>query len=68
MQLKSEMKNCKNKRMYIRYSVILKHFQGLTNKDIAKLENLEEHTVGRYIKNYKTPKGDSVKFAMKKYL
>ena len=52
MQLKSEMKNCKNKRMYIRYSVILKHFQGLTNKDIAKLENLEEHTVGRYIKNY----------------
>ena len=38
--------------MYIRYSVILKHFQGLTNKDIAKLENLEEHTVGRYIKNY----------------
>ena len=32
------MKNCKNKRMYIRYSVILKHFQGLTNKDIAKLE------------------------------
>lgn len=46
------MKNCKNKRMYIRYSVILKHLQGLTNKNIAKLENLEEHTVGRYIKNY----------------
>lgn len=42
--------------MYIRYSVLLKHFQGLNNKDITKLENLEQHTVGNHIKNYKVKK------------
>lgn len=39
--------------MYKRYSVILKRFQGLTNRKIAEMGNLEEHTVGVYIKNYK---------------
>ena len=38
--------------MYKRYSVILKHFQGLTNRKIAEMENLKEHTVSVYIKNY----------------
>lgn len=47
------MINAENKRMYIRYSVVLKHFQGLSNKVIAKMECLEEHIVGNYIKNYK---------------
>ena len=53
IELQSAMKNAENKRMYIRYSVVLKHFQGLSNKNIAKMECLEEHTVGNYIKNYK---------------
>jgi len=53
IELKSAMKKCKDKRLYIRYSVVLKHFEGLSNKAIAKIENLEEHTVGRYIRNYK---------------
>lgn len=45
-------KATKSVRMYKRYAVVLKHFQGLTNREIAKMENLEEHTVGNYIKNY----------------
>lgn len=53
VELESAMKNTESKRMYVRYSVVLKHFQGLSNKDIAKMECLEEHTVGNYIKNYK---------------
>ncbi len=53
IELESAMKNAENARMYVRYSVVLKHFQGLSNKDIAKMECLEEHTVGNYIKNYK---------------
>lgn len=44
----------KSIRMYKRYSVILKHFQGFTNHKIAEMEDLEEHTVSIYIKNYKT--------------
>lgn len=52
-ELESAMKNTESKRMYVRYSVVLKHFQGLSNKDIAKMECLEEHTVGNYIRNYK---------------
>lgn len=46
-------KATKSVRMYKRYSVVLKHFQGLTNRKIAEMENLEEHTVSNYIKNYK---------------
>ena len=53
-ELEAAMKNAENKRMYVRYSVVLKHFQGFSNKAIAKMECLEEHTVGNYIKNYKT--------------
>ena len=45
IELESAMKNTENKRMYVRYSVFLKHFQGLSNKAIAKMECLEEHTV-----------------------
>ena len=47
-------KATKSVRMYKRYSVVIKHFQGLTNRKIAEMENLEEHTVSNYIKNYIT--------------
>ena len=46
-------KATKSIRMYKRYSVVIKHFQGFTNRKIAEMENLEEHTVSNYIKNYK---------------
>ena len=53
-ELETAMKNTKSVRMYKRYSVVLKHFQGLNNKTIAQIDCLEEHTVGNYIKNYKS--------------
>lgn len=51
-EVKNVMKVEKNVRMYKRYSVILKHLQGISNKDIAKMELLEVHAVGNYIKKY----------------
>ena len=47
------MKQTKNVRMHKRYSVVLRHFEGFTNKKIAEMEGLEPHAVGSYIKNYK---------------
>lgn len=54
LELETEMKKTKNVRMYKRYSVVLKHYQGFQNKIIAEMEGLEEHAVGSYIKKYKT--------------
>ncbi|QAA35314.1 IS630 family transposase [Clostridium manihotivorum] len=53
LELQAAMKKTKNIRMYKRYSVVLKHFQGFQNKVIAEMEGLEEHAVGSYIKKYK---------------
>lgn len=39
--------------MHKRYSVLLHHFEGFTNKKIAEMESLELYAVGNYIKNYK---------------
>ena len=38
--------------MHKRYSVILRHFEGFTNKRIAEMEGLEAHAVGNYMNNY----------------
>lgn len=54
LELETAMKKTKNVRMYKRYSVVLKHFQGFPNKIIAEIEGLEEHVVDSYIKKYKT--------------
>ena len=54
------LKNTKNVRLYKRYSVVLKHFEGFTNRKIAEMENIDEHTVGSYIKNYKANKLDGL--------
>jgi len=54
------LKNTKNVRLYKRYSVVLKHFEGFTNRKIAEMENIDEHTVGSYIKKYKTNKLDGL--------
>lgn len=53
-ELKYALKHTKNVRLYKSYSVVLKHFDGFTNKKIAEMENIEVHTVGIYIKNYKS--------------
>ena len=52
-KLKTIMKETKDVRMYKRYLVILMHFEGSSNVDIAKRVSLEQHAVGDYIKNYK---------------
>jgi len=39
--------------MYQRYKVIVLHLKGNSNRDIAKEEGFDEHTVGIYVKNYK---------------
>lgn len=52
-EIKFAMKNTNNLRLYKRYSVLLKHFEGFTNNDIARMECLNPHTVGIYINNYK---------------
>jgi len=51
--LKKAMKETKDKRMYQRYKTIYLHKKGYSNRDIAKLEGLDNHTVGIYVKNYK---------------
>lgn len=59
-EIKNALKNTKNVRLYKRYSVLLKHFEGFTNRKIAEMENIDEHTVGNYIKKYKTDKLDGL--------
>ena len=53
-EIKNAMKNTKNVRLYKRYSVLLKHFDGFNNRKIAEIENIDQHTVAIYIKNYKS--------------
>lgn len=52
-ELKIAMKTEKNLRTYKRYSVVLKHFQGFTNRSIADMEDLDVHSVATYIKTYR---------------
>ena len=51
-ELRAAIKSTKNVRMHKRYSVLLRHFEGFTNKKIAEMEGLEPHAVGNYIKKY----------------
>lgn len=51
--LKAALKKTKNIRMHKRYSILLLHFQGFTNKKIAEMQGLEPHAVGNYIRDYK---------------
>lgn len=51
--VKKTMKDTKQKRMFVRYQVILYHLKSYTNIGISKLLDLAQHTVGIYIKNYK---------------
>ncbi len=51
--VKEAMKKTKDKRMYQRYMVVLYHLKGYFNKDIAKMVELCQHTVGIYVNKYK---------------
>ncbi|MGG7152743.1 helix-turn-helix domain-containing protein [Clostridium neonatale] len=52
-EIKNVLKCTKSVRLYRRYSVLLKHFDGFNNRKIAEIENIDKHTVATYIKNYK---------------
>ena len=52
-EIKAAMKQNKDKRMHIRYLVIINHLHGLQNTDIALNTGLCAHTVGTYIRKYK---------------
>ncbi len=51
--VKAAIKQNKNKRMHIRYLVIINHLYGLQNVEIAMNLGLCTHTVGTYIRKYK---------------
>jgi putative transposase len=51
--LKKAIKENKSKRMHIRYMVIYNYLDGLSNVEIANMNNLCDHTVGTYINAYK---------------
>lgn len=53
-EIKIAMKETKNVRMYKRYLLILKHLEGNSNIAISRIVSLEQHTVGDYIRNYKS--------------
>lgn len=52
-EIKSAMKNNKDKNMHMRYLVIYNHLKGFQNIEIAKMVGLCDHTVGTYIRKYK---------------
>jgi len=51
--LKKLLRDTDNKRMHVRYQVILLHLRDYTNAHIAKIVDLNPHTVGIYINSYK---------------
>ncbi|MFT8352104.1 hypothetical protein [Clostridium saccharoperbutylacetonicum] len=59
-EIKDPSKHTKSVSLYKRYSVLLKHFDGFNNRKIAEMENIDEHTVATYIKNYKTNELDGL--------
>lgn len=52
-EIKAAIKHNKDKRMHIKYLVIINHLQGYQNVDIAVSLGLCAHTVGTYIRKYK---------------
>jgi len=52
-EIKVAMKKNKDKRLHIKYLVIINHLHGLQNVEIAMNIGLCAHTVGTYIRKYK---------------
>ena len=53
IEVKKAIKETKDTRMHIRYTVILNFLQGRTYKEIASIFSLSIKTVGDYIRKYK---------------
>ena len=52
-EVNQALKNNSNKRMHIRYMVILNYLQGYKLNEIAYMNNISSQTVGVYVKKYK---------------
>jgi transposase len=52
-EIKEAMKQNKDKRMHIKFLVIINHLYGLQNVEIALNMGLCAHTIGTYIRKYK---------------
>jgi len=52
-KIKAAIKQNKDKRMHVKYLVIINHLHGLQNVEIAMNFGLCAHTVGTYIRKYK---------------
>ncbi|MCC9293492.1 transposase [Clostridium sp. MT-14] len=59
--LKKLLRITDNKRMHVRYQVILLHLKGYTNAHIAKIMDLNPHTIGIYINSYKRNRADGLR-------
>lgn len=55
------LRSTENKRMHIRYQVLILHYRGYKNVHIAKIMELAPHTVGIYINAYKQNGIDGLK-------
>jgi transposase len=53
-EIKAAIKKNKSKNMHVKYMVIYHHLQGESNVDIAYMYDLCAHTIGSYIRKYKT--------------
>lgn len=53
-EVNQALKNNSNKRMHIRYIVILNYLQGYKLNEIAYMNNISSQTVGVYVKKYKS--------------
>ncbi len=52
-EVKTAIKENRDKRLHVKYLAILNHLQGFQNVDIAISLGLSAHTVGKYISKYK---------------
>lgn len=52
-EVKEDLKENMDKRMYIRYETILNFLQGYNYNKIASMHNLSSQTVSTYVKKYK---------------
>ncbi len=52
--LKKLLRSTHNKRTHIRYQVLILHYRSYTNAHIARIMDLNPHTVGNYVNSYKT--------------
>lgn len=53
LELETAIKEEKNIRTYKRISVVLKHYQGFSNRSISEIDGIDVHSVAKYIKSYK---------------